>query len=75
MTLSGSTNYGILLNWCHDIYVKDNTISNSDIADLGILGLKGKSIEMPASRIHINSNTFESQNQIIKELAIDVVIK
>lgn len=66
--VSGSMRYGIELNWCRDVYVKGNRIDTSKVADMGIIGKRGKTINMPSADIYLKDNFFNSETKFVSDL-------
>jgi hypothetical protein len=66
--ISGSMRYGIELNWCRDVYIKGNRIETSKLADIGVIGKRGKNIDMPSSRIQLKDNILKSKTKLVKDL-------
>lgn len=70
--ISGSIRYGIELNWCKDVTIIGNQISESNVADIGIMGGETGSIAMPAMQVRLRSNKLRSALGVVTGLIEDV---
>jgi len=70
--ISGSIRYGIELNWCKDVTIAGNQISESKVADIGIMGRESGSVAMPSMQVRLRSNQLRSAQGVVTGLIEDV---